>query len=139
MTQVTAQLNGLRISPRKVRLVAGIIRGKSVAIALDQLAFVTKRSMPQIDKLIRSAVANAEHNLKLDRESLVITKITVDEGIKLKRFRAKGFGRSSPIHKKTSRVTVVLEDRLAVKAPVAKKKAVRAAKASNVAKKKSTE
>jgi large subunit ribosomal protein L22 len=119
MTQVKAQLNGLRISPRKVRLLASLIRGKSVEIAMDQLAHFVKRSSPQLTKLMLSAIANAENNYKMDRSTLVIADIQVDEGIKLKRFRPKGFGRANPIHKKTSRVRVVLEDRLP-KAEVAK-------------------
>ncbi len=111
MTTVKAQLNGLRMSPRKVRLVAGLIRSKKVSFALDQLAHMAKRSAGPITKLLNSAVANAEHNLKLDRDHLWITDLQVDEGVKLKRFKAKGFGRANPIEKKTSRVRLVLEHR----------------------------
>jgi large subunit ribosomal protein L22 len=120
MTKVTAQLNGLRISPRKVRLLAALIRGKRATDALDQLAFFAKRSSPQLAKLVQSAIANAEHNYKLNRDALVIVSMSVDEGVKLKRYRPKGFGRAAPIHKKTSRVNLVLEDRPAA-APKAKR------------------
>lgn len=111
MTQVKAQLNGLRITPRKVRLVAGLIKRKSVSVALDQLAHVAKRSSGPLTKLINSAVANASNNFKLDREHLFIRDLTVDEGIKMRRYRPKGFGRANPIEKKTSRISIVLEDR----------------------------
>lgn len=109
MTQVTAQLNGLRISPRKVRLLAGLIRRKEVQVALDQLAHMAKRTSVPLMKLLESAIANAEHVHKLDRSSLFIKGIQVDEGVKLKRYRPKGFGRANPIEKKTSRISVVLE------------------------------
>jgi len=111
MTQVKAQLNGLRITPRKVRLVAGLIRRKPVPAAVDQLQQMSKRSAVPLIKLIESAVANASSAYKLDREHLFIRELRVDEGVKLKRFKAKGFGRANPIEKKTSRISVVLEDR----------------------------
>ena len=111
MTQVKAQLNGLRISPRKVRLLARLIRGKNVDVALDQLAHFAKRSSPQLTKLVQSAIANAHNNYKMDRATLIIEDIQVDEGIKMKRFQPKGFGRANPIHKKTSRVRLVLSDK----------------------------
>jgi large subunit ribosomal protein L22 len=111
MTTVKAQLNGLRISPRKVRLVAGLLKRRTVAAALDQVAHMPKRSALPLKKLIESAAANAHNNFKLDRDHLFIIDFRVDEGIKLRRFRPKGFGRANPIEKKTSRVTVVLEDR----------------------------
>jgi len=121
MTTVKAQLNGLRMTPRKVRLVAGLIRKKRVADALDQLAHMAKRAGNPLAKLINSAVANASHNLKLDRDHLWIKELAVDEGIKLKRYRPKGFGRANPIEKKTSRIRLVLEHR-APAAPAASAK-----------------
>jgi large subunit ribosomal protein L22 len=111
MTQVTAQLNGLRQSPRKVRLVAGLINKKRVEDALDQLSVMAKRSSAPITKLINSAIASAEKDLKLTRDHLWIKELRVDEGIKLKRWRPKGFGRANPIEKKTSRVKLTLEHR----------------------------
>jgi large subunit ribosomal protein L22 len=120
MTIVKAQLNGLRMSPRKVRLVAGLIRRKKVSFALDQLNHMAKRSAGPITKLLNSAVANAEHNQKLDREHLWISDLQVDEGVKLKRYQPKGFGRANPIEKKTSRVRLVLEHRAEPKAAAAK-------------------
>lgn len=119
MTQVKAQLNGLRMSPRKVRLLVGLVKRRTVAVAIDQLQHMTKRASSPLIKLIESAAANAHNNFKLDRDHLFIKDMWVDEGIKLRRFRPKGFGRANPIEKKTSRVNVVLEDR-APKADVAK-------------------
>lgn len=111
MTLIKAQLNMLRVAPRKVRLVAGLIRRKKVSSALDQLAHMPKRSGTALAKLINSAVANAENNLKLSREHLWIKDLHVDEGRKLKRWMPKGFGRPAPIQKKTSHIRVILEDR----------------------------
>ncbi len=111
MTDIRAQLNQLRMSPRKVRLVVNAVKKQSVAAALDQLAAMPKRVASPLVKLINSAIANAERNFTLDREHLVIKSMTVDEGVKLKRYRPKGFGRPSPIEKKTSRICLVLEHR----------------------------
>ncbi|MEK7638258.1 MAG: 50S ribosomal protein L22 [Patescibacteria group bacterium] len=126
MTQIKAQLNGLRISPRKVRLLVGLIKRKDVQAALDQLAHMAKRPSVPLVKLLESAVANAENTYKLNRDTLFIKEMTVDDGVKLKRYRPKGFGRTSPIEKKTSRISVVLESRepkVEVKKPEAKIKA----------------
>ena len=112
MTEIRAQLNSLRMSPRKVRLVVDAVKKKSVAAALEQLSVMPKRAAAPLVKLVRSAIANAEHNLKLDQEHLFIKAMWVDEGTKLKRYRPKGFGRPSPIEKKTSRVRLVLEHRM---------------------------
>jgi len=111
MTTIRAQLNGLRISPRKVRLVAGLLAKKRVSQALDQLQHTTKRTALPLMKLVNSAIANAENNMKLDRDHLWIKDVQVDEGVKLKRFQPKGFGRPTPIEKKTSRIRLVLEHR----------------------------
>lgn len=112
MTQIKAQLNGLRISPRKVRLLVGLIKRKDVQAALDQLAHMAKRSSVPLVKLLESAIANAENTYKLNRDTLFIKEMFVDEGVKLKRYRPKGFGRTSPIEKKTSRISVVLESKV---------------------------
>ncbi len=121
MTTVRAQLNGLRIAPRKVRLLVSLIRRKRVDDAVDQLSHMAKRSSHPLVKLLNSAVANASHNLKLEREHLWIKDIAVDEGVKIKRFRAKGFGRANPIEKKTSRVRLVLEHRAEAGKPESQK------------------
>lgn len=106
-----AKLNYLRIAPRKVRLVADSIRGKSVEEAKNLLTFSTKKPTKSIQKLLSSAVSNATNNLEMDKNSLYISKITVDEGPKLKRWRPRARGRADVIQKKTSHVTLVLEER----------------------------
>lgn len=111
MTDVTAQLNGLRIAPRKVRALVNLVRGKDVAAAIDQLNHFSRRSGPSLRKLIESAVANAENTYKMHKDDLYIKSMTVDEGIKLKRFMPKGFGRAGAIQKKTSRIKVILSVR----------------------------
>lgn len=111
MTLIKAQLNGLRIAPRKVRLLVNLIRHKDVQTAVDQLACMAKRPGAPLVKLIESAVANAHNTYKINRDALFIKDMCVDEGTKLKRFIPKGFGRANPIEKKTSRVSIVLEDK----------------------------
>lgn len=106
--QVKAQLNNLRLAPRKVRAVAGLIRGKNVNYAVEQLEYYVRRPAPHLLKLIKSAIANAENNLNMVRNNLYIKELIVNEGVKLKRFRAKGFGRAAPIQKKTSHIKLVL-------------------------------
>lgn len=110
--QVTAQLNQLRIAPRKVRLVAGLIKGMDVVRAQAHLSVLAKRSSASLSKLLKSAISNAENNASLNKENLFIKDIIVNEGTKLKRFRPKGMGRVNPIQKKTSRIKIVLEERV---------------------------
>ena len=106
---VTVKLNHLRIAPRKVRLVAGIMRGKKVSRVLTQLEFLPKKSSLPLRKLLQSAVANAKNDFQLEEADLSIYKIAVDEGPKLKRWRAASRGRGVPIQKKTSHITLVLK------------------------------
>lgn len=102
-----ASLSNYRISPRKIRLVAGLVKGKSVSEALDQLKFLTKRGAHPVAKLIQSAVANASHNNKLEGE-LVVKSVRVDGGIVMKRFMPRAYGRGAQILKRTSHVLVEL-------------------------------
>ncbi|MBI2674720.1 MAG: 50S ribosomal protein L22 [Candidatus Yanofskybacteria bacterium] len=113
MAQVTAKLNNLRLAPRKVRAVVNLIKGKNVLDALAQLEALVKRSGSSVAKLLRSAIANAENNNNMVKENLYVKSINVDEGVKLKRFKPKGFGRVSPIEKKTSRIRLVLAEKVA--------------------------
>jgi large subunit ribosomal protein L22 len=110
--QVRAQLKSLRISPRKVRLVSRVIKGMDATVGAFQLEHVIKRTSKPMLKLLNSALANAKNNFKLAKENLYIKDVIVDEGIKLKRFRPKGFGMASPIEKKTSHITIVLEEKV---------------------------
>ena len=107
---VTAKLRYLRIAPRKVREVADLIRGKEVGKAQTQLEFLVKKSAKPVLKLLKSAVAQARHNFQLDQSNLYISKILVDEGPKLKRWRAASRGRVSPIMKRTSHITIILDE-----------------------------
>ncbi len=109
-TQVRAVMRHLRMSPRKVRLVVDMVRGLPVEDALDTLKFVNKAAAKPVAKLIASAVANAEENLGLAREDLYIAKIYADGGPtrKWRRFGARG--RFKPILKRSTHVTVVLEE-----------------------------
>lgn len=98
----------VRIAPRKTRLVVGLIRGLSVDAARKQLAVSSKNAATPVLKALNSAVANAVNNLKLDPSTLVITKATVDEGPKLKRFTPRAQGRATPIRLRTSHITIVV-------------------------------
>ena len=108
---VTAKLKHLRISPRKVRLVADLIRGLTVREAEKQLKFLTKRAARPVLKLLDSAVANAQNNANLAKEGLFISKIVVEVGPSLKRWRPRAMGRATPIMKRTSHITLVLEEK----------------------------
>ena len=112
MAEVIAQLNKLRMAPRKVRAVANLLKGKGVVEALDQAEFMIKRSSGSLSKLINSAVTNAETTFGMVKDNLYIKKLIVDEGTKLKRFRAKGFGRAAMIQKKTSHIKLVLDEKV---------------------------
>ncbi|GBD33857.1 50S ribosomal protein L22 [bacterium HR34] len=107
---VKAKLKYLRIAPRKVRLVADMVRGKKVNDALDILSFVVKRAAKPLKKLLQSAIANAENNFKLDKDNLFISKILVNEGPKLKRFMPRAMGRAFMIQKKTSHIEIELDE-----------------------------
>ena len=107
MAEVKAQLNGLRISPRKVRAVARLVKGKGVAEAAGQLEFYLRRSSPALLKLLNSAIANGENTYHMVKENLYIKDFIVNEGVKLRRFKPKGFGRVSPLQKKTSLIQLV--------------------------------
>lgn len=107
---VTAKLRYLRIAPRKVRLIANLIRGKTVEEAQTILNFTTKRAAPVLVKLLESALANAKNNFQLEEKNLYISKITVDEGPKYKRWMPRARGQASEIQKKTSHITLVLDE-----------------------------
>src|SRR3989338_6293296 len=107
MTEAKAQLNDYRQSPRKVRLVANTLRGKSVEEAITVLSFIPKRSALPLQKLLASALANAK-NLSLPTESLVVKSIEVKSGTTLYRRRPRSKGMANPIRKRTSHVSVTL-------------------------------
>jgi len=108
---ITAKLRHLRISPRKVRLVVDLIRGMDATEAEKQLKFLPQRAARPVLKLLNSAVANALNNFKAIKENLFITKIAVDPGPTLKRWLPRAMGRATPIMKRTSHITIVLESK----------------------------
>ena len=112
METFSAKLSNLRIAPRKVRLVADLIRGTSVTNAQQQLKFSTKRASGPLLKLLNSAMTNAK-NIKesVEDDSLYIKDIFVDEGPKLKRHRPRARGVAYQIQKKTSHITIILTER----------------------------
>lgn len=105
-----AFLKNYRQSPRKVRLVTDLIRGKSVNQAVILLSYVKKRGGMPIKKLVESAASNARKTVT-ERNNLIVKSIRVDEGFTFKRFQPRARGRSSPIRKRTSNVTVELVER----------------------------
>lgn len=106
---IIAKLNNYRQSPRKVRLVANLVKGKRVAEALDILDFAVKRASLPLKTLIESAVANAKNNFNLDRETLVVKEFKVDVGAILYRRMPRARGTAYPIRKRTSHIFVELE------------------------------
>jgi large subunit ribosomal protein L22 len=98
----------VRIAPRKARLVADAIRGKSYPEAASILRFTNKRAAKVIGDVVNSAAANAEHNMDADPEELFVREIRVDEGPTIKRYRARALGRATMIRKRTSHITVEL-------------------------------
>ena len=110
--EVRALLRHTRTAPRKARLIAGLIRGKGVGDAINILQFTRRRAADTFQKLLKSAIANAEENHKvLDVEDLFIKTVTVDEGVTWKRHMPRARGTSTMIQKKTSHITLVLEEK----------------------------
>ena len=109
--EATATLKNLRISPRKARLVADMVRGKPVGQAIDTLKFTNRATALPMKKLIESAIANAENNHGLDIDILYIKELRVDPGATLKRFRPRAQGRAFMIRKRTSQIYLVLAEK----------------------------
>lgn len=105
-----AVLQYLRMSPQKVRLVADLVRGKKVDEALSILQFTPKAAALPVSKVIKSAVANAQHGGKIDVDTLYVKTIMVDPGPTMKRFMPRAMGRVNRIIRRSSHVTVVLEE-----------------------------
>ncbi len=109
--EAKAQAKMVRISSRKVKLVIDLVRGKTVGEALAILRLTPKAASPVVEKLIMSAVANAEHNYNMEVEKLFVREIYVGEGPTLKRFRPRAQGRATQILKRTSHITAVVAER----------------------------
>lgn len=106
--QVSAILNNVRLSAQKARLVADLIRGKSVEQALSILSFCPKKGAVLIKKVLESAIANADHNEGADIDALSVMGIYVNKGPSLKRFRARAKGRGARIEKQTCHITLTV-------------------------------
>lgn len=110
--KVSARLNNLRIASRKTRLVASLIKGLDIQDALNQLENTVKGANIPMAKLIKSAMANGENNLGLDKNNLYIFDARIEEGIKMKRWMPKAFGRAGRILKRSSNIIITLEERV---------------------------
>jgi large subunit ribosomal protein L22 len=108
--EAMAVAKNLRVSPQKLNLVAGLIRGKKVDTALADLEFSRKRIAADVRKCVMSAVANAENNHGLDVNELVVAEAYVGKNLVMKRFHARGRGRSGKIVKPFSQITVVVRE-----------------------------
>jgi len=108
--EVKAALKYVRISPQKVRKLIGVVKGQPVEAGLNTLKFMPQKAAGIVEKVIRSALANADQNPDIDVDSLVIRNITADQGPTLKRFRARARGRGTRILKRTSHITVILAE-----------------------------
>ena len=106
-----AQAKYVRISPRKVQIVIDLIRGKQVDDALAILMYTPKSAAPVVEKLLASAIANAENNLEMSRDSLYVAEVYANQGPTLKRYWARSHGRADLIKKHTSHITIVLDQR----------------------------
>jgi len=111
MNSATAQLNNYRHSPRKVRLVADLIRGKKIDVAMAALQFAEKKAALPILKLLNSAVSNAK-NINLDPETLIVKEISVNGGAIMYRQMPMARGRAFPIRKRTSSIVIVLGEKI---------------------------
>ncbi|MEK7580015.1 MAG: 50S ribosomal protein L22, partial [Patescibacteria group bacterium] len=108
--EVRASVKHIRISPKKVRSIADLIRGLSVEAAKQQLMVIPRRPCFHLLKLLNSVIANAENNYKLKKENLYIKIIKVDGGPALKRWMPKAMGRATPIKKRSSYIAIVLDE-----------------------------
>jgi large subunit ribosomal protein L22 len=109
-TEAKAVVRNLRVSPRKLNLVAQMIRGKKVDTALADLEFARKRIAQDVKKCLMSAVANAENNHSLDVNDLVVKEAHVGKNLVMRRFHARGRGRMSPVEKPFAQLTVIVKE-----------------------------
>jgi large subunit ribosomal protein L22 len=124
-SQARAVGRNIRVSPRKLNLVAQSIRGKSAEVALSTLTFTSKRIARDVKKILQSAIANAENNHDLDVDDLVVSEASVGKNLTMKRFHARARGRAGSIQKPFSQITIVVEEKRLLEAT--KKKAVQKA------------
>ena len=132
-TEAKAVINRLRISPRKLNLVAGLIRGMQVGTALTQLSFSSKRIAGEVKKALQSAIANAENNHNLNVDSLYVKEAYVGKNLVMKRMHTRGRGRSAGILKPFANLTLIVSEK-SEDAPVKKEKKAKATAAKAPAK-----
>jgi large subunit ribosomal protein L22 len=130
--QVKAQVKYLRMSPKKLRLIADVIRGMKVEEALNSLLFVNKLAKKPVIKLINSAVSNAVNNFNLKKENLFIKEVKVDMAGMLKRWQFKAHGRATPLRKRNAHILLILEELVPTKAKLKKVKAEKAVKVKSL-------
>ena len=106
-----ARLKFTRISPQKLRPVAELLRGKSIDDGLNILRFIPKKGARLLERVLKSALSNATENFKKDEENLYISKVMIDEGPRIKRFRPVAYGRAHPFKKKLSHITIELGEK----------------------------
>lgn len=109
--EAKAHARSVRISARKAKLVVDLIRGKQVGEAIAILRHTPKSASPVVEKLLNSAIANAEHNYSMDVNSLFVSEVFVNQGPTMKRFRPRAMGRASQINKRTSHITLVVSEK----------------------------
>ncbi|GAK04734.1 LSU ribosomal protein L22p [Geomicrobium sp. JCM 19037] len=109
--QAKAVAKQVRVAPRKARMVVDLVRGKEVGEAISILRHTPRGVSPIVEKVLNSAIANAEHNYELDAENLYVSAAFVDEGVTLKRFRPRAQGRASRINKRTSHITIIVSEK----------------------------
>ncbi|BFH65449.1 50S ribosomal protein L22 [Paenibacillus cellulositrophicus] len=109
--EAKAHARSIRIAPRKVKLVVDLIRGKQVGEAIAILRHTPKSASLVVEKLLNSAIANAEHNYSMDINNLVVSQVFVNQGPTMKRFRPRAMGRASRINKRTSHITLVVSEK----------------------------
>jgi large subunit ribosomal protein L22 len=111
MAEAKAHANQVRIAPRKAQLVVDLIRGKQVGEAIAILRHTPRSASPIVEKLLNSAIANAEHNYQLDVNKLIVSQVFVNQGPTMKRFMPRAMGRASRINKRTSHITLVVSEK----------------------------
>ncbi|HAG51469.1 MAG: 50S ribosomal protein L22 [Deltaproteobacteria bacterium GWC2_42_51] len=109
--EAKASARYVRVSPQKARLVIDLIRGKKINDAIARLAFTKKAVAKEIDKILKSAIANAENTKKMDVDNLYVKKAYVDQGPTMKRIHAKAMGRANVIRRRNSHITIVLDEK----------------------------
>jgi large subunit ribosomal protein L22 len=116
----------IKMSSKKLRLVANLIRGAKVDVALNQLKFANKKAVEPIAKLLKSAIASAEHDFEMDKNNLFVKEIRIDEGGMLKRWTPKAHGSATPIRKRLSHINIIVGELAASGITAAKKKEIEA-------------